>query len=271
MSTRMPTAPHIESAALAVAPGAAPPATGDALPAPPAVTTATPPAARAVRVGLPPSGVTIPTPPPDYAPRTPGEFKNVVPRKAELTALRQAIIDVSSFTRFDQTVGALAPAQAEVTEALTEAKQWSAMCQATDAWMGYARLMEGLAWRRVRTQMRSLRPALALAVERDPKLAEQYGGLMALLGAPSAAARAGVAVRVANRKAVAAGEAPTHGKVGKRRQRKAEKAALAAAVAAGAPPPPTSAASAGGPSAAGNLASATPGGNTNPPAPVPRA
>ena len=234
MSTQSSVTPHAESAVLAVASAAAPTTTGTALPtAPPA----SPPAASLVTVALPPAGVTIPAPPSDYAPARPGEFRTVIPRKAELTCLPQALVDLSRFIAFDQTMGAVAPTQAEVTEALTAAKEWSATCQATDAWMGYARLMEGLAWRLVRAQLDCLRPAFALAVKRNPKIAEQYAGLAKLLTVPATAAQTAAATRKANEKAKAEGKPAIHGKVGKQRQRRAEKAALAAATTAPAQAP----------------------------------
>ena len=183
--------------------------------------------------------MTIPTPPPDYTPATPGEFRGVVPRKAELSALPQALIDLSRFTAFDQTMGSVAPTQAEVQQALTTGAEWAAMCQATIAWLAYASLMEGLSWRLIRTQMDSLRPAFLLAMKRNPKLAEQYGGLVKLLTVLSTTAQAGAAARKANKKAVAEGKLPIHGKVGKRRQRAAEKAALATVSAPPTPPSPT--------------------------------
>jgi hypothetical protein len=202
-----------------------------------ALATASVSATSIVTVALPPAGVTIPTPPSNYTPATPGEFRGIVPRKAELTALPQALIDLSSFIGFDQTMGAIAPTQAEVQQALTAGAEWAAMCQATITWLGYATLMQGLAWRLIRTQMDSLRPAYSLAVKRNPKLAEQYGGLAKLLTVLSTSAQSGAAARKANKQAVAEGKAPIHGKVGKQRQRKAEKAAFATANATPTTPP----------------------------------
>jgi hypothetical protein len=220
-----------------------------ASPGPTANPTAAPATASAsattiVTIALPPAGATVPTPPANYAPAIPGEFRTVVPRKAELTALSQTLVDLSRFTSFDQTMGSTAPTLAEVQEALTVGAAWTAMCQATTAWLGYALLMQGLAWRLIRTQMDSLRPAYLLAAKRNPKLAEQYGGLAKLLTAPAAVAQTALATKKANKQAVAEGKAPIHGKVGKRRQRAAEKAALAAASAKPAPANPGAAATA---------------------------
>jgi hypothetical protein len=202
-----------------------------------------------VTVVLPPAGLTIPAPPTDYAPHAPGEFKNVTPRKAELSVLPQALIDLASFTDFDRTMGALAPTLAEITQAITAGAKWSSSRQAIANWDRYASSMEGLAWRLIRTQLDTLRPAYLLAVKRNPKIAEQYAGLAKLLTLPATVAAVGTATKLANKKAIAEGRAPTHGKVGQRRQRKAEKAALAAANGAPAARPTVEGGSTGGPSA----------------------
>jgi hypothetical protein len=232
-SDPMPTKAKVEAVHHLVASSASPSPTASPSAAP---ATASTPATTIVTIALPPAGVTIPTPPANYTPATPGEFRGIVPRKGELTALPQALIDLSSFIGFDQTMGAVAPTQAEVEQALTTGAEWTAMCQATTTWLGYAFLMQGLAWRLIRTQMDSLRPAYTLAVKRNPKLAEQYGGLAKLLTVLSTSAQAGAAARKANKQAVAEGKAPIHGKVGKQRQRKAEKAAFATANATPAAP-----------------------------------
>jgi hypothetical protein len=186
-----------------------------------------------VTIELPPAGLVIPPPPQDYSPASPGEFRGVVPRAGELTALPQALIDLGKFTTFDQTMGATAPTQAEVIEALTAASKWTTTCQATRTWLGYAILMQGMAWRLVRAQLDSLRPAYLLATKRNPKLAEQYGGLTKLLSVPKVTAQQGAVVKKLNKQAQAEGKPPTHGKVGKARERRAAKAALAAANAGG--------------------------------------
>ena len=55
----------------------------------------------------------------------------------------------------------------------------------------------------------------------------RYPGLASLLGAKKAIAKKAAVTRRLNKKAVAEGKAPIHGRVGKKRQRAAEKAAAA--------------------------------------------
>ena len=175
----------------------------------------------------PPLG-SVPVPPDGYAPAPPRAFRNAVPRRAELTALPQALVDLASFGEYDAMLGATAAPHAELFQALTTSASWTSMCRRTQEWAKYASLMEGLSWERVRRQLETVRPAFALALKRNPKLAEQYPGLARLLAAPSMAALEGAAARRANKNAVAEGRLPIHGKIGKKRQRAAERAALAA-------------------------------------------
>jgi hypothetical protein len=191
-----------------------------------------PPAPVPAPVGFispPPKGTVMPPVPDDYVPATPGEFASVVPRQVELSALPQAIIDLTNFADYAATLGATAPALAEVTQALRVGAQWSTVRQASMRFDGYASLQEGLAWRAIRPQVASLVLAFALAAKRNPKLLVTYAGLAKFLGAKSAIALKGGATRRANTKAKADGKPEVHGKVGKRRQRAAEKAALLAA------------------------------------------
>jgi hypothetical protein len=170
--------------------------------------------------------------------------------------LSQAIIDVSRFTDFDAVMGSTAPARADVLQALTTASSWTSQYQATLAWLRYVGLMQGLSWQVIRTQEQCLRPAFALAAKRNPALGEKYSGFAKLLFAQSKAAQQAVATKMANKKDIADGKPPSHGKVGKRATRAAQKAALlaqqAAAKATPAAPTPAAAAPANGaPPAAG--------------------
>jgi len=186
-------------------------------------------AGSVVSVQGPPKGTAIPAVPDDYVPATPGEFAAVVPRQSELSALPQALIDLSNFTDYAATLGATAPDVEEMRQSLGVGAQWSTMRQASTKWEGYASLQEGTAWKSIREQMDTLRPSFELAAKRNPKLVVKYAGLAKLLGAKRVIAQKGASTRMANKKAVAEGKTPVHGKVGKQRQRAAEKGALAAA------------------------------------------
>ncbi len=160
--------------------------------------------------------------------------------------LPQAVKDLASFTDYAQTLGATAPAHADVQQSFQVSGQWSAMRQASSNWDGYCVLQEGLSWKTMRAHMDSLRPAFDLAATANPQLVTKYPGLAAVLGAKKAIAQKAASTKRLNKEAIAKGEAPVHGAVGKKRQRKAEKAALASGAAA---TPPTSSTSAPQPTA----------------------
>jgi hypothetical protein len=178
-------------------------------------------------VGPPPAGANIPIPPTGFTPATPGEFRSVVPRKPELAAMPQALIDLAKFTDFDKLFGGVGLAQAETMQCLLMGSLWSTMRASTSQWDAYSVLQEGYAWRAIRAALLRLEQAFLLAAQANPALATTYPGLAALLGARKSIAQKGAATRRLNKAAKAKGEPEIHGLVGKQRQRKAEKAALA--------------------------------------------
>ena len=200
-------------------------------PAPAPAPAPTPSPVPIVFVSPPPPGVSIPTI--EYQPAAPGEFRNVLPRASELTALSQAIKDLGAFTSYSQTFGTTAPEYQEVVQAFTVGAQWTSMRKLSLSWDGYCHVQQGLSWRAIRQLMSQLVPIFAIAAAANPKLLTQYPGLASLLGAKKAIARKAVSTKKANKTAKAEGKPETHGVVGKKNQRRLEKAA-AAQVAAGA-------------------------------------
>ena len=178
-------------------------------------------------VDPPPTGAKIPVPPAGFTPATPGEFRSVVPRKSELAALPQALIDLAKFADFDALFAGIGLTQAEVTQCLLVGSLWSTMRLASSQWDDYSVLQEGYAWRAIRAALLRLEQAFLLAAQANPKLVTTYPGLAGLLGAKSAIAQRGASTRRLNKAAKAKGEPETHGVVGKKRLRRAEKAALA--------------------------------------------
>ncbi|HEY2512966.1 MAG TPA: hypothetical protein VGI39_18995 [Polyangiaceae bacterium] len=181
-------------------------------------------------VAPPPPDVSIPTI--DYAAATPGEFRNVMPRASELTALAQAIKDLSAFKGYTLTFGSAAPDYEEVVQAFTVGAQWTSMRTLSSSWDGYCLVQQGLAWRAIRMLMSQLVPIFAIAAAANPKLLTQYPGLASLLGAKKTIAQKGASTRKANKTAKAEGKPETHGVVGKQNQRRLEKAAAAQLAAA---------------------------------------
>jgi hypothetical protein len=183
-------------------------------------------------VAPPPTSANIPATPAGFSPASPGEFRNVVPRQAELAAMPQALTDLSKFTDFDALFAGIGLTQSEVTVCLTMASDWSTMRVATTQWDRYCVLQEGYAWRAARAALVRLGQAFLLAAQANPKLVASYPGLSSLLGVKKAIAQKGASTRRLNNAAKAKGEPQIHGIVGKKRQRRAAKAALASGASA---------------------------------------
>ena len=185
----------------------------------------------------PPPIATFPTAPIGFAPSPGGNFRAIKPRKSELVAMPDAVVELRSFFEYAATLGKGVPPQADVVQAFDLGSQWAVMRVAAFAWDKYASVQEGIAWTGIRGQMDRLKPAFQLAAAADPTLLTKYPKLAALLGAKKAIAKKGLATKAMNKKAVANGEPPTHGAVGKKRKAAANKAIVTAHAAASAPPP----------------------------------
>ena len=174
----------------------------------------------------PPANAQIPVPPPGSA--TPGgtHYTAFMPKALELAALPAALSDLKKCTNFAQLFGATALPYAQVLQAFDVGNQWTTMRGQTAAWDSYCRTQEGIAWKTIRVMMDRLRAAFNLAVQGDATVASTMPGLAELLGAKKAIAQKAAATKKANKAAVAKGEAPVHGTVGKKRLKAAQKAAL---------------------------------------------
>jgi hypothetical protein len=133
---------------------------------------------------------------------------------------------------YDKILGSTAPPYDELLQMFTVSNDWSSMRTSSSAWDAYCRDQEGICWTNMRQAMERLRRALALAIKTNPSVGASYAGLAALLGIKTGIARKGAATKRLNKAAIAKGEAPTHGLVGKRRKK-------AAAKVTGAPAAPT--------------------------------
>jgi hypothetical protein len=201
----------------------------------PAATTSAPSGQSVIFLTAPPSSANIPSPPKGFVAPVGAIFRGILPQQTELAVLQAAVEELRAFTDYSQVMGGTAPPATQVAQALDIGGQWTSMRNASDDWDGFCRSQEGVAWTTIRAMQDRLRPAWDLAVAGDPTLAARFPNLAALLGAKRATAKQGVATKALNKQAIAKGEPPTHGAVGKRRKRAAEKLA-AQTLAAAAPP-----------------------------------
>lgn len=221
------------------------PAAG-ATPAPSALSPTT--GVALVFLNPPPAGANIPVPPPGAASPPGSNYRQVLPKATEHAALPGAVADLKRFTNFNDVFALTGLPYAQVVQAFDIGSQWTAMRTATTAWDVYCLIQEGIAWMTIRAMMEKLRPVFEMACAANPTLATMYPNLTTLLGARKAISAKATATKRANKAAIARGEAPTHGAVGKKRQKAANKAIVAAAKAA-TPTPPATVASAAPPAA----------------------
>lgn len=175
----------------------------------------------------PPADANIPTPPAGAASVNGATFRTVMPRATELAALPGALEDLKRFTNYTAVFGVTGLPYAQVVQTFDVSIQWTTMRRQARAWDEYSMIQEGQCWAVLRSFMQRMGPLFGMAVAADPSLAAMFPNLAALFGARKAIAHKAVATRKANSAAKSKGVAPTHGLVGKRRQRAAEKAALA--------------------------------------------
>ena len=174
----------------------------------------------------------MPTPrhrPPDFAPAVGADERAALtPRLAELAAFPGVVDELKGFSEYTDVLSTLAPAHSEAVLVVSAASQWTAARNAAAAWQIYCVEQEGLAWRNLRALVEKLRPRFNLAVQENDKLSRKYPKIVTLLTAHTTITQKGAATRRLNEQAKAEGKLPTHGKIGKQRQRAAEKAALLA-------------------------------------------
>ncbi len=188
---------------------------------------------------LPPASANIPAPPTDFVAGDVADYRAVLPRDSELRALPIAVKDVAKFTDYTAIFGSVAPSYAELSEALIVANAWSAMRTMTAAWDAFCGAQEGLSWTALRALMARMQTPFEAAIAAGVKLDTTYPGLATLLSAKKMIARKGASTRKLNAKAKAEGKQPTHGRIGKALQRRAEKAAYAAKADGNQPPATT--------------------------------
>jgi hypothetical protein len=193
----------------------------------PAAAATTPSAPPLVSFPVPPPLSSINAAPAGFVGGPRARFRGVIPHEAELSALPAALADLGKISDYSKFVGA--PPLAYLIAILTLAGEWSAVRNATSNFDDYAATQEGSVWESVRPLMDDFRAALAQAEKADPTLSSRVQGITKLLAVRSVVAQKGAETKRANAKQRAAGERPTHGKVGKKNLRAAEKAALAAA------------------------------------------
>jgi hypothetical protein len=235
-TTPAPTHAHAAKTEAAPMPATAASTTDSSSASPPASALSPTTGTALVFLTPPPANAKIPAPPAGAASPGGANYRSRLPTATELATLPGAVSDLKRFATFAQVFAVTGLPYAQVLQAFDVGSQWSTMRVATSAWQVYCMIQEGIAWGTIRAMMDSLRPVFEIACAADASLATTYPSLAALFGARKAISAKAVATKRANKAAVARGEAPVHGVVGKRRQKAANKAIVAAAKGAAAAP-----------------------------------
>ncbi len=156
----------------------------------------------------PPPTTPIPAPPPGYTAPPPRAFSGSYPDAHELLAAPGAIQDLQSFQSYTQQMGASAPDQDAVANAIQLGVLWSAQRIPAETWNAYVRAQYGAAWKAAFTLLEELKPLFLSAVSKTPSLALEYPGLAAMFVAPRTAAAKSLATKKKNAKTKASAAGP---------------------------------------------------------------
>jgi hypothetical protein len=183
--------------------------------------------------GAPPDPSTVPTPPQGFVQPNRSDFRGVRPKKMELAAVPDAVLELQGFADYGAVLGQTAPPLDQVVAALTLAYQWTRVSGPTTAWAAYVRAMDEVTWKSAFALVDALKPSFALASQRDPTLAARYPALARFLSAAKVIAQKANATK----KRVAQGK-PVRSKAANRTLARKAKAAAQARGAGAAPQPP---------------------------------
>jgi hypothetical protein len=211
-------------------------------------TTPVQPIPNATSLQSPPS-VTLPALPDGYDPKNKPHTRGSYPKKAELSAVPDAVRELGMFADYEVVFGKTAPDAAQLAEGLTVSAEWMVLLAEITAFLTYVRMSTAVTWLATRGLVESLKAPFELASKNDTTLPAKYPGLARLLGAAKVIARKGVSTRDNNKKAEASGKPQTHGNVGRKRITAAGKKALAEEAAKSAAPAATNAPATGTPHA----------------------
>jgi hypothetical protein len=234
-------------------PASASPAGGPAAPLAPTASGVGAPVTTLVSA---PPPLTLPTIPASFTPLDLRYYSGILPKASQLAVVEGAAQEVRDFADYLAVFGRTAPPQADVAQAFDVAGQWSAGLAKIERLRTYFACGEAQSWQQAHGYMARLQPAFDLAVKAEPTIGAQRPSLSSLFGAQKQIAKKALATKKANQEAIARGEQPTKGKVGKKRKAAAANALYEAAT------KPTSATNPSG--TAGPVApptSATAGGN----------
>lgn len=155
--------------------------------------------------GNSPPSVNAPAVPKGWKKRTwPKPKAGTRPKRAQVENTAGAIGELTSSTSYVQDFGNKAPDPQAIAASLANASGWRDSWAAAQAWLAYCSDQRRVWEEDALTKVAALKPAFDYASANDPSIAKKYAATKQLLGAPSAVAQRGAAVRKAKAKAKAA-------------------------------------------------------------------
>jgi len=150
-----------------------------------------------------PSGL-APSVPADFVAPDMREFSGYRATRSELLVASAVVTDLGKFTSYAVTLGILAPPSASIASAVTLGLEWRAQRTSAEAWAGYTKVQDAIAWKGALVLLDELRPLFQAAVSKDATLATAYPGLTKLFNATNVMTKHAVAAKKRNARAAAA-------------------------------------------------------------------
>jgi hypothetical protein len=168
-----------------------------------ATSTPTAPQGAVVMPAAPPS-VVLPPLPAGFVPANLKLYRGSYPKKAQLTALPNAIAELESSSTYASVFGAYVPPANQLAEELTIALQWTTLRVDIEAFLVFVKTGEVVSWKRGLSDLDKLNTSYQVVVQENATLVAAFPGIGALLDVPKGFSKVAAATRARNVKAKAA-------------------------------------------------------------------
>jgi hypothetical protein len=122
--------------------------------------------------------VDAPAPPKGFVlPSAPIGLRGHSPSELELMALPGLLKDLGSFTDYGSVLGASATSASTIQSSVSTALGWRQSRLAAEAWRGYVKTEDAIAWKATMTLLDELKSQFLFAVSKNPALALTYPAL----------------------------------------------------------------------------------------------
>jgi hypothetical protein len=144
---------------------------------------------------------TLPAIPAGFTPVILIEYRGSHPKAGQLGAGPDAVLELRDFQGFGALFGTAVPPATQLADEIDNALRWTALREATEAFLVYAKSGEAVAWKTALTDLDKLDPVVQVVTITNPTALVGCPALVRTLDVPKAIARRGQASRVRNTKA----------------------------------------------------------------------